>query len=447
MAHGIYRRYGKRLFDLAIAVPALIVLSPVLALTALAVRRWLGSPVLFRQQRPGLNGRPFFISKFRTMTDSRDEHGQLLHDDLRLTRFGKFLRSSSLDELPELWNIIVGHMSLVGPRPLKMSYLSRYSPEQARRHAATPGLTGWAQVNGRNALSWEKRFELDVWYVDHCSLWLDIRTLWLTVAAVFGRKGISAEGHSTMPDFEGTPILAAPSSAVTTTRVAATSGILSDMSPQTRQRVVVIGGGGHGKVVISTLQAAGLEVDSIYDDDPRAWGRLVLGVPVRGPIADLESAIGISGVIGIGMSAIRERLAQTLPIHWLTVVHPHAHVHASVVLGPGTVVFAGAVIQPDAIVGQHSIINTMASIDHDGRLGDFSNLGPGTHLSGTVSIGDRCLVGTGCAVLPGICIGNDVTVGAGTVVIRDLPAGCTLVGAAPRLIRPGYEDNAARRAA
>ena len=433
MAHGFYRNYGKRLFDLAISIPALIVLSPVLALTALAVRRWLGSPVLFRQQRPGLNGRPFFISKFRTMTDGRDEHGQLLHDDLRLTRFGKFLRSSSLDELPELWNIIVGHMSLVGPRPLKMSYLTRYSPEQARRHAAVPGLTGWAQVNGRNALSWEKRFELDVWYVDHCSLWLDIKTLWLTVAAVFGRKGISAEGHATMPDFEGTSALAADSSCY--------------LSEPARRRVVVIGGGGHGKVVVSTLQAAGLEVDAIYDDDPQAWGRRVLGVPVQGPIAELNTASGVSGVIGIGTGAIRERLAQSLPIHWLTVVHPHAHVHASVVLGPGTMVFAGAVIQPDSTVGQHSIVNTSASIDHDGRLGDFSNLGPGTHLSGTVSIGDRCLIGTGCAVLPGIQIGNDVTVGAGTVVIRDLPAGCTLVGAAPRMIRSGYEDETTRRAA
>jgi sugar O-acyltransferase (sialic acid O-acetyltransferase NeuD family) len=436
MANGFYRNYGKRFFDLAVAIPALIVLSPVLALTALAVRRWLGSPVLFRQERPGFQGRPFFISKFRTMTDERDAAGNLLPDDLRLTRFGKFLRASSLDELPELWNIITGQMSLVGPRPLKMSYLSRYSPEQARRHDVVPGLTGWAQVNGRNSLSWEKRFELDVWYVDHCSLWLDIKTLWLTVAAVFGRKGISAEGHSTMPDFEGS-----------TTSSPEAVRFVKALATTTRPTVVVIGGGGHGKVVVSTLQAAGYEVDAVYDDNPQAWGRRVLGVPVRGPVSELQASCGVSGVIGVGAGAVRERLAQTLPVHWLTVVHPQAMVHPSVKLGPGTVVFAGAVIQPDATVGEHSIVNTMASIDHDGSLGSFTNLGPGSHLSGNVSIGDRCLIGTGSSIIPGISIGDDVTVGAGTVVIRDLPSGCTVVGATPRMIHSRQTDTSELKAA
>lgn len=193
----------KRLFDLVLAVAALAVLAlPLLVLYAL-VRRKLGSPALFCQVRPGLHGRPFMMVKFRTMTDERGVDGELLPDAQRLTAFGRFLRASSLDELPELWNVLRGEMSLVGPRPLLMEYLPLYSPEQARRHEVRPGITGWAQVNGRNAVSWEERFKLDVWYVDHRSLWLDLRILWLTVRKVLVREGISAQGEATMPRFTG----------------------------------------------------------------------------------------------------------------------------------------------------------------------------------------------------------------------------------------------------
>ncbi len=175
---------------------------PLLTL-AWQVRRKLGSPVLFTQVRPGLHGKPFRMVKFRTMTDARDASGALLPDAQRLTPFGRFLRSSSLDELPELWNVLRGEMSLVGPRPLLMEYLPLYSPEQARRHEVRPGITGWAQINGRNAISWADKFALDVWYVDHRSLFLDIRILWLTVRKVLVRDGISAAGEATMPKFEG----------------------------------------------------------------------------------------------------------------------------------------------------------------------------------------------------------------------------------------------------
>ncbi len=174
-----------------------------LALLAWRIRRKLGSPVLFIQQRPGLHGKPFRMVKFRTMTDARDAAGQLLPDAQRLTPFGCFLRASSLDELPELWNVMRGEMSLVGPRPLLMEYLPLYSPQQARRHEVRPGITGWAQVNGRNAISWADKFALDVWYVDHRSLWLDVRILWLTMRKVLVRDGISAAGEATMPRFEG----------------------------------------------------------------------------------------------------------------------------------------------------------------------------------------------------------------------------------------------------
>jgi sugar transferase EpsL len=167
------------------------------------VRRKHGAPVLFRQTRPGMGGKPFLMYKFRTMTDQRDTAGNLLPDEKRLTRFGKFLRSTSLDELPELINVLKGEMSLVGPRPLLMEYLGRYSPEQARRHEVRPGITGWAQVNGRNAISWEEKFKLDVWYVDNRSLWLDIKILWMTFVKVFKREGISQEGQATAEKFMG----------------------------------------------------------------------------------------------------------------------------------------------------------------------------------------------------------------------------------------------------
>jgi lipopolysaccharide/colanic/teichoic acid biosynthesis glycosyltransferase len=194
---------SKRLFDLFITLIGLLIISPVLLIVAILVRIVHGSPVLFGQTRPGLRGRPFRIFKFRTMTNARAADGTLLPDEKRLTPLGRFLRASSLDELPELFNILRGEMSLVGPRPLLMQYLERYSPEQARRHDVLPGLTGWAQVNGRNALTWEDKFRLDVWYVDHWSFWLDIKILFLTAWKVFKREGISQPGHATMEEFMG----------------------------------------------------------------------------------------------------------------------------------------------------------------------------------------------------------------------------------------------------
>lgn len=193
----------KRLLDVTGAATGLLLLSPVVLTVAYLVRTRLGRPVLFQQVRPGLHGKPFRMYKFRTMTDARDAQGNLLPDAERLTAFGKWLRASSLDELPELINVLRGEMSLVGPRPLLMDYLPLYSPEQARRHDAKPGITGWAQINGRNAISWEQKFALDTWYVEHQSVWLDIRILALTVWRVLRREGISAAGEATMSRFEG----------------------------------------------------------------------------------------------------------------------------------------------------------------------------------------------------------------------------------------------------
>ncbi|EGQ7962696.1 MULTISPECIES: sugar transferase [Vibrio] len=193
----------KRIFDFIFSLIGLILLSPIIMLVAWKIRKNLGSPVLFRQTRPGLHGKPFEMVKFRTMKDAVDAQGNPLPDSERMTPFGDKLRNSSLDELPELWNVLKGEMSLVGPRPLLMQYLPLYNKEQARRHEVRPGVTGWAQINGRNAISWEDKFKLDVWYVDNRNLWLDIKVLFLTVKKVFIKEGISAEGEATMPYFEG----------------------------------------------------------------------------------------------------------------------------------------------------------------------------------------------------------------------------------------------------
>jgi len=194
----------KRLFDILIASIALILLSPVLLLVAHKVKKNLGSPVLFRQVRPGLDGKPFEMIKFRSMKDALDAQGNPLPDSERLTSFGKMLRSSSLDELPELWNVLEGEMSIVGPRPLLMEYLPLYNAEQAKRHNVRPGITGYAQVNGRNAISWEEKFRLDTWYVEHQSLWLDFKIMLKTVQKVIAKDDINAEGEATMSKFTGT---------------------------------------------------------------------------------------------------------------------------------------------------------------------------------------------------------------------------------------------------
>lgn len=200
---GLMGRVTKRCVDVVVAGVMLIILSPVLGLLSLLVRWRIGKPVFFVQARPGKNGRPFRLVKFRTMREAKDAEGRALPDAERMTALGRFLRAASLDEFPELWNVLKGDMSLVGPRPLLMQYLPLYTPEQARRHEVRPGITGWAQVNGRNAITWEKKFELDVWYVDHQSFWLDMKVLWLTLWQVVRRVGIRHEGHETMPFFTG----------------------------------------------------------------------------------------------------------------------------------------------------------------------------------------------------------------------------------------------------
>lgn len=202
---GFYEKYIKRLQDFCCALLAIVVLSPIMAIVAIMVRLKLGSPIIFKQERPGLNGQIFTLYKFRTMTDKKDAQGNLLADEERLTRFGKILRSTSLDELPELFNILNGDMAVVGPRPLLVRYLPLYNEHQARRHEVKPGVTGYAQVNGRNSISWEEKFDLDVEYVDHVTFWGDWKIIMRTVKTVLKREGISSESSATMEEFKGTP--------------------------------------------------------------------------------------------------------------------------------------------------------------------------------------------------------------------------------------------------
>jgi sugar transferase EpsL len=193
----------KRILDLILTIPGIIILFPLFLLVSVLVRIYHGTPIIFRQLRPGYKSKPFWVYKFRTMTDAHDDQDNLLPDEQRITRIGAFLRSTSLDELPELWNVLRGEMSWVGPRPLLIQYLERYSPEQARRHEVLPGITGWAQINGRNALTWPEKFELDVWYVDHWSFWLDIKILLLSIIKVIRREGINQPGQATAEEFMG----------------------------------------------------------------------------------------------------------------------------------------------------------------------------------------------------------------------------------------------------
>lgn len=199
----MYRQFGKRLFDLVIASQLVLITFPLFVFIAFIVRLTMGSPILFRQKRPGMHGRIFILIKFRSMTNSVDDRGNALSDSQRISRFGCFLRSTSLDELPELWNVILGDMSLIGPRPLLVEYLDRYTPEQAKRHEAKPGITGWAQINGRNAINWEEKFKLDLWYVQHLSLWLDIKIFTTTLLRVLKRDGINQAGQATAEKFAG----------------------------------------------------------------------------------------------------------------------------------------------------------------------------------------------------------------------------------------------------
>jgi len=393
----------KRLFDIVASFCGLILLSPVIAIVAWQVRRKLGSPVLFRQVRPGKDAKPFEMFKFRTMRDAFDADGNPLPDSERMTPFGSFLRSSSLDELPGLWNVLKGEMSLVGPRPLLMEYVPLYSEEQYRRHEVRPGITGWAQVNGRNAISWEDRFKLDVWYVDNRSFWLDIKIIFLTIKKVFVREGISAEGEATMSKFTGTP----------------------------KPQLAILGASGHGKVVADTAELLGYECVFFDDAYPEKHSNEVWSIV--GTSTDLFARLSeFAGVaVAIGNNEIRAKkiaelkdLGTNLPC----LVHPSAVVSKYAQIGEGSVVFAGAVVNAFSKVATGTIINTGCTVDHDCRLGDAVHVSPGANLAGGVTVGDYAWVGIGASVKQLVNIGPHTIIGASAVVLNDVHADAIMIG-------------------
>lgn len=393
-------KFFKRLFDIVASASGLIILSPVFLILVYLIRKNLGSPVFFIQERPGKDGKPFKMIKFRSMRDAIDKDGNPLPDSERLTDFGKKLRATSLDELPELWNVLKGDMSLVGPRPLLMQYLPLYDNFQNRRHEMKPGITGWAQVNGRNAVSWDERFACDIWYIDHFSLCLDIKILLLTVKKVLIKEGISAQGEATMPPFTG------------------------------NRKLAVIGAGGHGKVVAELAAALGTYSEIVFLDD-RAQGS-VNGFSVIGTTLLLENSLSPEQFdIAVGNNRIRRQIAgraAALGFKLPVLIHPDATVSPSATVGQGSVIMAKAVVQADSVLKDGVIVNTAATVDHDCLLDAFVQISPGAHLSGNTHIGEESWIGTGACSRQQIRIGSRATIGAGAVIVRDVSDGMTVAG-------------------
>lgn len=392
----------KRLFDIIASASGLIVLSPVFLILAYLIRKNLGSPVFFIQERPGKDRKPFKMVKFRSMRDALDSDGIPLPDGERLTPFGKKLRAASLDELPELWNVLKGDMSLVGPRPLLMQYLPLYDNFQNRRHEMKPGITGWAQVNGRNAASWDERFACDIWYIDHFSLCLDIKILLLTVKKVLIKEGISAQGEATMPPFTG------------------------------KRKLAVVGAGGHGKVVADLAAALGRYREIVFLDD-RAQGSID-GFPVIGTTLLLENSLSpeqYDVAVAVGNNRIRRQIAEkaaALGFKLPVLIHPDAYVSPSATVGQGSVVMAKAVVQADSVLKDGVIVNTAATVDHDCLLDAFVHISPGAHLSGNTHIGEESWIGTGACSRQQTTVGSRVIAGAGAVIVCDIPDGMTIAG-------------------
>jgi sugar O-acyltransferase (sialic acid O-acetyltransferase NeuD family) len=407
-----YLKYFKRVFDFCTALTALALLSPLLVIISLAVVLDSGFPVIFSQWRTGGGGRQFLILKFRTMTRAINESGSACplpgNDASRITRVGKVLRSFSLDELPQFFNVLKGDMSLVGPRPTLPYQVQRYDSRQRRRLLVKPGLTGWAQVNGRNLLNWRERIELDLWYIDNCSFFLDLSILFKTVKVVLKREG--------------------------------TDAVIDDISAA--EEVVIAGAGGHGRVVADALQAAcaaGIFL-GFLDDNQELKGLKAGGFPVLGPPASIPGLYqkhpALLALVAIGDNSRRKITAEELSrsgVKFTKVIHPRATIAAGVSIGQGTVVLAGAVINSGARIGCHVIINTSAIVEHDCIIEDYTHISPGAKLGGGACIGEGAWIGIGAVVLPGRKVGSRALVGAGAVVVRDIPANVVARGMPARI--------------
>jgi len=418
----IYSKIIKRPMDFMLSLIAIIVLSPVFLMVTLLVRTKLGSPVLFKQKRPGLHEEIFMMYKFRTMTDEKDDRGELLMDSVRLTSFGKFLRSTSLDELPGLINILKGDMSIVGPRPLLVQYLPLYNDHQKQRHSVRPGLSGLAQVSGRNAISWEDKFRLDVKYVNQISFVGDWKIIFLTLKKVLVRENISSETAVTMEIFRGNEV----------------------MNKSLKKNLLIIGASGHGKVV-ADIALKMREWQSIAFLDDYENSKPSLGLEIIGNSKDVNTYLYDWEIfVAIGHNATRERIQEELETQGATIpvlIHPSALIGEEVNIAAGTVIMAGVVINCSTKIGKGCIINTGSTVDHDNLIGDYVHISPGVHLAGTVRVEHGSWLGIGSVVSNNIEIIKGSIVGAGAVVVKDINEAGIYVGVPVRRVSDGKDSN------
>lgn len=405
MREGIYKKYMKRPMDICLSLIAIVVLSPILLLIGALVGIKLGSPIIFRQKRIGYEEKIFTLYKFRTMTEGKDNDGKLLPDEKRLTKFGVFLRKFSLDELPELWNVLKGDMSIIGPRPLLIQYLPLYNEEQSRRHNIRPGLSGLAQISGRNSISWEEKFSMDIQYMSKVTFIGDWKIILRTLKKVFVPEGIHSETSATMEAFGGN-----------------------------KKKLIILGAGGHGKVVVDLAQRVGYQVIGFLDDSPTK--KNVFGFEVLGDLNKMEEYCGeVEFVIALGSGKDRRELDQSNQVQWATLIHPTACIGMEVKIGEGTVVMANAVINSATTIGRHCIINSGSVVEHDNIIGNYTHISPNVTLGGNVEVGENCHLGIGSVVRNGLGVTGESVVGAGAVVVKNITIRGTYIGVPARCIR------------
>lgn len=411
----------KRLFDITVSIVALILFLPIYTIVTYKVKKNLGSPVLFRQIRPGLNGKPFEMIKFRTMKDAVDAQGNLLPDSERLTPFGKMLRATSLDELPELWNVLKGDMSLVGPRPLLMEYLPLYNEEQAKRHNVRPGITGYAQVNGRNVISWEQKFALDTWYVENQSFWLDIKILFKTVKKVFFKENISAEGEATISKFTGT---------------------------KSDKIFAVYGASGCGRSLMPVakeyLEKQDKQAELCFIDDSLSEEAKINGYRAMNYEAFKQQEYAEKAVlIAIASGQIREKICNKLTaddIKLWSVISQSAVIMDSVSVEEDCAISPFVTLGSNVQIGKSFHANLYSYVEHDCVIGDYVTFAPSVKCNGNVHIGNHTYVGAGAMIKQGtpdkpLKIGKNVVIGMGAVVINDIPDDVTVVGNPARILK------------
>lgn len=405
----MYKSYIKSILDFILALIALLTLLPLFLVITLFLAIANNGKPFFIQKRPGFRGEIFSIIKFKTMNDKKDTEGNLLSDAERLTNVGKFVRQTSLDEIPQLLNVIKGDMSLIGPRPLLTQYMHLYSPYQNRRHEVKPGITGWAQVNGRNAIDWETKFDLDVFYVENISFLLDVKILLKTVKKILVREGINAKDSVTIEPFSG------------------------------NTDVVIFGGGGHCKVVLDIFfEEKKFNVKSIYDDKPKT--DKLFGIAIS-KTPDIDFFKNKNCIVAIGDNTIRKKIVQKLQTNYIMTIHPSAVVSKFSKIGHGTQIMALVVINPNATIGHHCIINTGAIVEHDCVLEDYVHVSPSATLGGSVQVGERTQIGMGASVLPNLTIGKNVVIGAGAVITENIPDNAVVVGIPGKIIKYQQEEN------